>query len=111
MLVTYTRVPFDPEQRQEMMTLVEELVAYSRSEDGTVRYDAMTDIESPNVVVFFEQYEDAAAAEIHTESDQYRQFMKSLPDLVEGEIETVQFQTEDVSSVEFTAIEAAETVE
>ena len=110
-LINHTTIPFDPARRDEAMELVTNLLEYSKAEDGTVRYRAMTDVENANVVRFFEQYEDVAAAEAHTESDQYRRFVKSLPDLVDGEIETVQFQTDDVECAEFTASEVVSTLD
>lgn len=63
------------------------------------------------MVRFFEQYEDATAAEAHTESGQYRRFIEALPDFVDGEIETVQFETDEVDVVEFTAEAAVEALD
>lgn len=105
-LVVHTTIPLEPESREEAINLVADLVEYSRTEDGTVRYRAMEDVTETSVLRFFEQYEDTAAAEAHTRSDQYRQFVTSLPDLVDGNIETVQFETDDVECVEFSATEA-----
>lgn len=105
-LVVHTTIPFDPECREAAIALVADLVKYSRTEDGTVRYHAMEDLSEPGVVRFFEQYEDAAAADAHTGSEQYRQFVTSLPDLVDGTIETVQFEADDVDAVELSAREA-----
>ena len=93
------------------MELVAELVEHSRAEDGTVRYRAMTDVDDPDVVRFFEQYEDAAAAEAHAESDVYRRFVASLPDLVDGTIETVQITDGDVQTAEFTPADAVEALD
>lgn len=84
MLANHTRIPFDSAQREEAMEFVSTLVEYSKTEDGTVRYHAMIDIDAPDVVRFFELYEDVAAAETHTESVQYRRFVESLTDLVDG---------------------------
>lgn len=106
MLINHTTISFDPEQRDEAMEQVRALVDHSRTESGTVRYRAMVDIDDANVVRFFEQYEDAAAAKTHTESEQYRQFVESLPDLVDGTIETIQIQSDSVERGEFTAADA-----
>ena len=111
MLVNHTTIPFDPAKRDEAMELVTNLLEYSKDEDGTVRYRAMTDVEDSSVVRFFEQYEDVAAAEAHTESEQYRRFVESLPDLVDGKIETIQFQTDDIACAEFTASEVISTLD
>ena len=108
MLVNHTTIRLDPAQRERAMDLITELVEYSRTEDGTVRYQAMTDISDPDIVRFFEQYEDTAAAEAHTDSEQYRQFVESLPELVDGNIETIQITTNSIESAEFTPMDAVE---
>jgi len=90
---------------------VEELVDHAQREAGTVRYRAAMDVTNPSLLHFFEQYEDAAAAEVHAESEPYRQFMSALPEFADGSIETVQFETDDVHVSEFTATDAANAVE
>lgn len=107
MIVVHTSIPLDPARRDEAMDFVEPLVERSRSEDGTVRYRATEDVTEPNVLRFFEQYEDAAAAEAHQQSEEYRRFVEALPDLAAGQIETIQFETDDVEVVEFDAAEAS----
>lgn len=111
MLVVHTSIPFDPTRREEAVALIVDLVEHSRAEDGTVRYRAMEDLIEPDVVRFFELYEDPAAAEAHTESEQYRRFVTALPDLVDGDIETVQFETDDFDVAEFTAATAVDALE
>lgn len=108
MFVVHTTIPLEPERREEAMELIADLVDRSRTEDGTVRYRAMQDLTNPDVVRFFEQYDDVAAAEEHTESDQYRAFVAALPDLASGRLETVQFETDDVQVFEYDAADATE---
>lgn len=111
MIVVHTTIPLDPDCGDEVMNRIDDLVERSRREDGTVRYRAMRDLTDPNLIRFFEQYEDPEAAEAHTESDEYRRFNELLPEVVDGEIETLQFETADVHAVEFTASEAVEALD
>ncbi|MFC7136565.1 putative quinol monooxygenase [Halobaculum litoreum] len=111
MIVTHTSIPFDPARREEAMALVSAVVEATREESGVVRYSAAEDSETPGLVRFFEQYEDAAAARTHTETAHYRRFVEALPDLVDGDIETVQATVEDVEAATFTAAEAAASIE
>jgi quinol monooxygenase YgiN len=90
------------------MERVRALVEYSKTESGTVRYRAMVDIDDPSVVRFFEQYQDAAAGKTHTESDQYHRFVESLPDLVDGTVETIQIQSDSIEHAEFTVADAVD---
>lgn len=106
MFVVLTTVPIDPERRDEATDRIDALAETSRSEEGTERYWATTDLGDPNLVRFVELYEDADAVEAHHESDAYRAFVESLPDVVDGEIETLQFEADDPHEVAFTADDA-----
>lgn len=111
MIVNHTTIPFDPDQRDKAIERVQALLKHSKTENGTVRYRAMVDINDPLLVRFFEQYEDAAAAERHTESEAYRRFVESLPDLVDGPIETIQIQSDSITCAEFSATDAVEALD
>ena len=94
-----------------MVVAVEALVEQSRRAEATVRYRASRAVGEPNVVRFFEQYEDEAAARDHRESEAYRRFNERLLELVEGESETVQAAIgDDPGTHRFSAEEAAESV-
>ena len=108
MFVIHTTVPLDSECCGEAMEIITDLVEHSQTEDGTVRYRAMQDVSDPNVVRFFEQFEDVAAAAEHTESEPYRRFVEALPDLVSGPLETIQFETDELEVHEFDAVDAIE---
>src|SRR6056297_1947466 len=88
-VVVHTTVPVKPDRRATALELVEDLLAQSQSEDGTLTYRASTGVADPNVVRFFERHEDGAALESHQESAAYERFQDALPDLLDGELETV----------------------
>ncbi|MXR52900.1 antibiotic biosynthesis monooxygenase [Halovenus sp. WSH3] len=111
MYVVHTTIPLDPDCGDELVDRVDDLVERSRNEDGTVRYRAMRDLTEGNLLRFFEQYEDADAAEAHTNSEEYRRFNELLPEVVDGKIETLQFETDEVHAVEFTAADAVDALE
>jgi quinol monooxygenase YgiN len=94
-IVVHTSIPIDPECYDEAIELIEDLTERSRREEGAVRYRATTDITDPYTIRFFEQYEDEAAVQAHTETEYYREFNDRLPGLVDGHIETIQFVTDE----------------
>lgn len=108
MFVVHTSIPLDPTRREEAIDRITELVEQSRDETGTVSYRAMRDLSEPNVVRFFEQFDDVAAAQAHTESAQYREFIEALPELTSGTLETIQFEADDVAVHEFQAADLVE---
>jgi quinol monooxygenase YgiN len=111
MIVVHTTIPLDPDGRAEFEERVAALVEHSRSEPGTLRYHAARDVADPTLLHFFERYEDAAAAEAHTDSEPYRRFVEALPSVAAGSIETTQFETDDVETVEFDAETAVDALD
>ncbi len=109
MILLHTTIPLATDAESALIDRIDTLVHHAREEDGTVRYRAARDLADPTLLHFFEQYEDAAAAEAHTASDPYRRFVEALPGAVEGEIETVQCQVDD-DSVDVTSFTAEDAV-
>ncbi|NHN57708.1 MULTISPECIES: putative quinol monooxygenase [Halorussus] len=98
MIVVHAAVPIDSDRREEALERVRTLAEQSRAEDGVVDYHATTDLDDPNVVRFFERYEDRAALDAHGETDHYRDWMETLPDVLGGDvddIEVTQFAVSD----------------
>jgi quinol monooxygenase YgiN len=97
MIVLHATVPIGEEYRADATEMITDLVERSRAEEGMVDYRATTDIEDPNTVRFFEQYEDEKALEAHLETDHYREFEAALAEWLAGEPEVLKF---DVSAAE-----------
>lgn len=86
MLVIHARVPLDPDAREHALQMVERLADRTRAEAGAIDYRATTEVGEPNVVHFFERYEDEAAWDAHGETDHYAAFERALPQIADGEI-------------------------
>jgi len=100
MIVIHAAFPLDPATRDEALDLIEDLVEQSQQEAGTIDYRAATDVSDPNLVRFFEQYEDAAAFEAHSQSDHFQEFEEQLPDLLAGEPEVRRFEVDSATELE-----------
>lgn len=99
-IVLHATFPLDPATRDEALDLIEDLVEQSQKEEGMIDYRAATDISDPNTVRFFEQYEDAAAFEVHSQTDHFQEFETRLPDLLGGEPEVLQFEVDSATELE-----------
>ena len=98
MIAVHASVPIVPNRRERALDLVETLVAETRAEDGVLDYRAATDVTDPNVIRFFERYEDEAALETHSQTDHYREWLDALPDLLDGDfddLDVTQFVVEE----------------
>lgn len=100
MIVLHATFPLDPANREKALDLIEELVEQSQAEDGMIDYRAATDVSDPNTVRFFEQYENAAAFESHTQTEHFQTFQEELPDLIAGEPEVLRFEVESATELE-----------
>lgn len=100
MIVLHASFPIDPDKREEALDLIEDLIEKSQAEDGMIDYRATTDVNDPNVVRFFEQYEDEAAFEAHTQTDHFQEFEAALPDLLAGEPEILRFDVESATELD-----------
>jgi quinol monooxygenase YgiN len=100
MLVLHSKYPFDPDRRERALELVEEMVSESRAEEGILGYDAAVEVGNPDVVHFFDRYEDAAALEAHGERDHVQRFAAELPDLLAAEPEITRFVVESASDLD-----------
>ncbi len=101
MIIVHTSIPVKPERRAEAIEAAKTLAENSRREDGTVNYRAMTDIQNPNLIRFFEQYENVEALEEHVEKDYYHAFNAELPNFADGEMETIQARVDESETVQF----------
>jgi quinol monooxygenase YgiN len=100
MLVIHAVFPIAPERREEALELVEELVEQSNREEGVVEYRATWDVSDPNVLRFFEQYEDEDAFVTHGDTEHFATFEEALPGLLAGEPEVTRFDVESATELD-----------
>lgn len=100
MIVLHAVFPLDPDQREAALVKIEELVEQSQAEDGMIDYHATTDITNPNVVRFFERYEDETAFKAHTQTDHFKEFELALPDLLAGEPTVMRFEIDTAQELD-----------
>ncbi|TKX55629.1 antibiotic biosynthesis monooxygenase [Halorubrum sp. SP3] len=100
MIVLHAVFPLDPEKRDEALDLIADLAEKSRAEPGMIDYRPATDVDDPNVVRFFEQYEDEAAFEAHSQTEHFQEFEAALPDLLAGEPEVTRFEVDSAAEMD-----------
>lgn len=100
MIVLHVSLPVDPARRDEAIDLIADLVEQSNREEGTIDYRAAVDIQDENTIRIFEQYEDEAALEAHTNTDHYQRFQEQISDLLAGEPDAVEFAVGDARELD-----------
>ena len=100
MIVAHAAFPIEPDRLDEALEYAETLVERSNEEDGMIEYRAATDVEEDATLRFFEQYEDTAAFEAHTQTDHFQAFATALPELLAGTPRVTRFEVESETEVE-----------
>lgn len=73
-----------PERRAELLEVLDGLLEPSRAEPGCVSYRYFFDSENPNIVHFFELWQDQAAVDFHFSTPHFQALAEQLPDLIVG---------------------------
>ena len=97
MIVFHGTFRIEPDRMDEALEHAERLVRETNEEPGVVDYRIARDVVDDHTLRFFEQYEDEAAVDHHTETPHVRAFSEALPDLLAAEPTLTQFEVADVS--------------
>jgi quinol monooxygenase YgiN len=74
-MISFTvRMRFAPEDRVEIAEVLRELTQASRQEPGCVYYIPHRLEGDPDTVLIYEQYKDAAAADVHRHSAHFKKY-------------------------------------
>lgn len=75
MYIVNARLLAKPGEEDTIIGAMREIVPASRAEPGCVAYIAHQDISDPRRFMFYEQYDDEAAFQAHTESDHFTRYV------------------------------------
>lgn len=71
-----------PEKRAELLGILQSFVAPTRTEPGCVNYDFHHDAGDPNRFVFYENFVDEAALQVHLRMPYLKPLMDRLEELL-----------------------------
>lgn len=63
-----------PEQREQFLDIMLEVLRESQKEEGCLEYTLWADLDSPNTFFLYEEYKDMAAFNAHQASAHYKKF-------------------------------------
>ena len=72
-----------PEYREEVKTILKNLVENSRKETACLQYDLHQDIADPNVFIFHEIWKNKEGLELHNEQPYIKQFSQTAEPFLE----------------------------
>ena len=83
-IIVIGRVACRPEQREELISLLEEMQDRSRAEEGCGSYGFFEAIESPNSFIAVEEWASREALDRHFAQPHLAQFVTKLPAAIHG---------------------------
>lgn len=69
------------DKKEELLSLVKELVEKSRAEEGNISYDLWEDMNASNVLTFIEEWKDQAAIDKHNATEHYTRLVPQIGEL------------------------------
>jgi|SRR5690554_546059 len=95
MIIVKGSIPVKAEHHDEAVALIEALAQASRQENGCLSYEVYIQPSAPGVVVIWQQWDSLDALEDHFASDHVDDFLEAIPDLIEGEVTSAQFDVQE----------------
>ena len=84
MIVLAAQFTGKPDRKNEILRLVDVVKPLSRAESGCLTYDFYQKQPEGNEFLFFEEWRDQAALDAHFATQHFADFVKALPELIEG---------------------------
>jgi quinol monooxygenase YgiN len=84
MIVIAAKMIGKPERRADILRLVATVAQPSRAEAGCITYNFYERQPPASEFLFFEEWADQAAVDSHLKTPYFQEFMKQIPELIQG---------------------------
>jgi len=81
------------DKKEELLSLVKELVDKSRAEEGNISYDLCEDINDSNVLTFIEEWKDQDAIDKHNATEHFTRLVPKIGELTIAEGSEIRLYT------------------
>ena len=72
--------------KDKFKKLADELIAFSRKEEGCISYNLYEDINNKNILTFIEEWKDEDTIKFHNESEHFTRIVPELAKYREGNV-------------------------
>ncbi|MBE9538018.1 MAG: antibiotic biosynthesis monooxygenase [Proteobacteria bacterium] len=87
MIIVWGRANAKAEHFDDALRLALEHVHRSRNEPGCLHHSVQSDVETPHSLIFYEEWEDMAALQVHFQVPESGRFVAELTALLAGDPE------------------------
>ena len=74
-----------PDKMDQAMEAIQAFMPKIRTESGTLEYTVYRGVDDPNMVAFFEKYQDQDAQALHGSSEEMKAFQQAFMPCVDGQ--------------------------
>jgi quinol monooxygenase YgiN len=92
MIIVHGTFPVKVDLRDDALELMRQMAAASRVEPGCVSYEFYVGLTDPNTLLLFQEWESVDALQGHFETDHMEEFLKVLPNVLDGEVATRRYE-------------------
>ena len=92
MIIVHGTFPVRAEVRDEALDLMRQMAEASRAEEGCISYEFYIGLTDPNTLLLFQEWESVDALQGHFETTHMEEFLKVLPDVLDGEVATRRYE-------------------
>lgn len=99
MIIVHGTFPIKAEVRDVALDLMRQMAVASRAEEGCISYEFYIGLSDPNTLLLFQEWESVDALQGHFDTDHMEEFLKHLPDVLDGEVATRRYEVKVSSDV------------
>ncbi len=110
MIIVHGTFPIKPELREEALDLMRRMSLASKDEFGCISYEFYTGLTDPNTFLLFQEWETVEALQGHFQTDHMEEFLKALPDVLNGEVMTRRYEVRSTDELGYEGDDEEESV-
>ena len=92
MIIVHGTFPIKVDLRDDALELMRQMASASRLEEGCVSYEFFVGLTDPNTLLLFQEWESVDALQGHFETDHMDEFLRELPNVLDGEVATRRYE-------------------
>ena len=92
MIIVHGTFPVKVEVRDDALELMRQMAKASQEEEGCISYEFYVGLTDPNTLLLFQEWESVDALQGHFETGHMEEFLKLLPNFLDGEVATRRYE-------------------
>jgi len=92
MIIVHGIFPVKPELRDDALKMMRCMATASKAEFGCITYEFYVGLSDPNTLLLFQEWESVEALQGHFETNHMEDFLRRLPDVLNGEVSTRRYE-------------------